>query len=158
MNPPANASLPVKRRARWIRPLAFALVAAVLAVVLLVAVPGLTARGRAIVVKFPEGHGLKPGDALQLRGIRIGEVRSVELSGDIRSVEATIGLEKSADEIAVEGSKFWIARPQIGLSGVSGLGTIAGAKYVGVEPGKGGRRTAFDGLVDPPISEAGEPD
>jgi len=36
----------------------------------------------------------------------------------------------------VEDAKFWVVRPQISLSGVSGLSTLLSGNYIGFEPGK----------------------
>lgn len=158
-SPPPEAPLPraTLRPARrlglgwfWLLPLV------VLAVVTFVVWQSLSQRGPRIVVAFKEGHGLKPGDSLRHRGITVGEVRSVELSPDLKGVVVTIDLQLGVEKIAVEDSRFWIVRPQANLSGLSGLETVMGAKYVAVRPGSGASKRHFVGDEEPvPDEEPG---
>ena len=105
-----------------------------------------------ITVRFEEGHGIKPGDRLQHRGIDIGEIISVTLNQPLSHVNVEIELESASRALAREGSRFWIERPRISLARVSGLETVVGAKYVGVMPGPltGRAATAFIGDETPP--------
>ena len=113
----------------------------------------LPAQGTAIKIAFPEGHGLRAEDAVRYRGIDVGIVESVRLNQSLEKVEVDVRLLPSAEKIAVQGSRFWIVRPQLSLSGVSGLETAVGHKYIEVIPGPdGGKRVRdFDGLTQPPV-------
>jgi paraquat-inducible protein B len=114
-------------------------------------------RGDRIFVHFREGHGLKAGDPLRHRGITLGEVHSVELSPGLQGVDVAIDLRPRAEGVAVDGSRFWIVRPQADLTGVSGLETVVGPRYVAVLPGKGAAQEKFDGVEEAPVPEAPEP-
>lgn len=116
------------------------------------------ARGPQITIRFAHGHSIEPGDRLRHRGIDIGEVTSVTLREDLGGVQIAIALDPSAAALAREGSQFWIERPQVSLTRVSGLETIVGGQYIAVLPGPadGARRTQFDGLESPPIGELAE--
>ena len=105
-----------------------------------------------IAIDFPEGHGLKAGDALQHRGIEIGIVKSVELAKDMQGVRALVEVDRSAAGVANEQSKFWIVRPQLSLTNISGLETAVGSKYIAVAPGESDSPASrsFIGLRDPP--------
>ncbi len=109
--------------------------------------------GPQITVRFAEGYGLKPGDRLRHRGIEVGEVVSVALDSQLTGVLITMELMPAAEGIAREGSRFWIERPHISLSRISGLETVVGAKYVGVLPGPpdGPRVFEFEGMESPPL-------
>lgn len=111
--------------------------------------------GEEITIHFPEGHGLKEGDALRHRGIDIGIVTSVGLAQDLHQVRTTVAVDPTAEGIAVEGSQFWIVRPQFSLTNISGLETAVGAKYIAVAPGAldGPYVHEFDGLPSPPATE-----
>jgi paraquat-inducible protein B len=111
----------------------------------------LSNRGERILIHFDEGHGLKSGDAVRCRNITVGEVRSVELSPDLKGVDVVIDLRPTAGGIGAEDSQFWIVRPQAALTGVSGLETVVGAKYVAVNPGSGKAKRSFRGLEEPPL-------
>jgi paraquat-inducible protein B len=67
-------------------------------------------------------------------------------------------MEKHAQGLLVEGSRFWIVRPRVTLSGVSGLGTLLSGNYIGIEPGKSGKSLRdFVGLEAPPPIAGGVP-
>jgi hypothetical protein len=115
-------------------------------------------RGPTVTVTFQEGHGLKPGDAVRCRGIIVGEVRSVRLDGRTGGVTVQAELHPEASEVVRAGSRFWIARPLADLAtGVRGLDTVVGAKYIVVQPGDGAPSSDFVGLEAPPIPETVEP-
>jgi hypothetical protein len=110
-------------------------------------------RGALVEVAFADGHGLTNGAAVQLRGIAVGRVEDVLLTTDASGVRARLRLRPEAANLAREGTRFWIARPRIGLSGVEGLDTLVGARYVALEPGPvdAAQRRSFDGLDEPPV-------
>lgn len=118
----------------------------------------LRAPGPEIVIRFPEGHGLKAGDVIRHRGIDIGMVKAVDLSGKLDGVEVRATLDASADAIARDGSRFWIVRPRLDLTGVSGLETAVGSKYIAVIPGTSTiSQFEFDGLAAaPPDRSSGD--
>lgn len=111
----------------------------------------LAGQGINVVVELPHGHGLKPGDALRYRGIPVGTVRALRLTDDLAAVLAEVRLDPDAKGLAQEGSQFWVVRPQVDISGASGLGTIIGANYLGVIPGHGPFQDRFMGLDEPPL-------
>ena len=114
--------------------------------------------GPTIVIQFPEGYGLKSGDAVRHRGIDVGIVSDVVLSSDLSQIAATVTLTPEAENLAREGTRFWIVRPQLSLTGVSGLETAVGAKYIAVSPGEpsGIVCKSFDGLAVSPPDEGGD--
>ena len=105
--------------------------------------------GPDITVTFNHAYGLKIGDGLQYRGMEVGEVREVALADD--AVKVQVRLREDAAWIASAGSRFWIVRPQIKVSGVTGLETVVGARYLAVEPGGGNARSSFVGINEPPV-------
>ncbi|WP_062150065.1 MlaD family protein [Beggiatoa leptomitoformis] len=101
---------------------------------------------------FQQGYGIKVGDTLRYRGIEIGQVYHVRLSDDLQKVLVDIHLAPTAESIAREGSRFWIVRPQLDITGTSGLETVIGANYISVLPSNAEtKQTHFVGL-DMPLS------
>jgi paraquat-inducible protein B len=108
-------------------------------------------QGSIIQVSFKQGHGLKPGDRLRYRGIDVGEVERVEIRPELEGIRVYVRLDSAAEDLAREGSQFWIVRPQLRLNQLAGLETVVGAKYLAVQPGPsdGPRRLEFAGVEMP---------
>lgn len=129
---------------------------AVLAAFLLVQVN--QERGPRITIAFPDAAGLEPGDDLIHRGLSVGTVRGISLSSDFESVIVEAELAPFAKGLAVEGTRFWIVRPEVGLAGVSGLDTIIGPRYIAVETGRAAEPswqrsfTGLDSAPDDPVT------
>jgi paraquat-inducible protein B len=108
--------------------------------------------GPVISIQFSDGDGLQANQTvLKYRGVRIGEVRSVQLAKDTTHVEVEARLTASAKNLAREGSVFWIVRPEVSASGLSGLETIVSGPYIQVQPGSGREQKNFIGAEEPPI-------
>ena len=94
-------------------------------------------KGVRIELQFEEGHGLAPGDELRHRGIGIGVVDEVVLAQDRDGIVVNATLRPEAEDLARGGTRFWIVRPQLDFTGVGGLETVIGPRYVAVLPGAG---------------------
>ena len=116
-------------------------------------------RGLLITVQLPQGHGLRVGDPVRYRGITVGEIRAAELTGDGADILVTASLHAKADRLARAGTRFWIVRPELRLTGVEGLETLIGPRYLAALPGEstGRRQRRFIGLAEPPVVESIEP-
>ena len=158
MNPPKKDDLvprdlpqaKIKKQARisavWIVPLIAAIAAGWLVY------KNVRATGPLITIQFSDGSGLQANQTVvKYRGVRIGEVRSVQLAGDPAHVEVEVRLTASAKNLAREGSQFWIVRPEVGAGGLSGLETIVSGPYIQVQPGGGKEQKKFTGAEEPPI-------
>lgn len=92
-------------------------------------------RGPTIDVHFAEGYGLQVGDPVRYRGIAVGEVTEIVLGETLEAVVVRIELTEAAADVAREGARFWIERPNISIGKVRGLDTLVGGRFVGVLPG-----------------------
>lgn len=113
------------------------------------------ARGTTVTIRFADAGGLKPGSDLVHRGLAVGVVRDVRLTPDMSGVLVEAELARHAEALAVEGTQFWVVKPEVSLQRVSGLETLLGPRYIAVRPGPvdAARRDRFDGLRDPPSTE-----
>jgi paraquat-inducible protein B len=103
--------------------------------------------GPKITIRFKDGSGLKAGRTpIQYSGVRIGEVKVVKLSDDLRDVVVEARLLRSAASVAREGSVFWIVRLGTELQDISNLGTVITGAYIQVLPGTGEPKTDFVGM------------
>lgn len=117
-------------------------------------------QGIKINIHFPEGHGLQAEDAVRFRGIDVGVVEEVALNSELSGVDVTVNLLPFAEPLARDGSRFWIVRPELSLgSGVSGLETAVGHKYIGLIPGDPEAiwKSSFDGLPSAPADALENP-
>lgn len=115
--------------------------------------------GPTITVTFKTGSGLVANKTeVKYRNVVIGHVSEVKLSGDQKSVNATIELDKQAESFTREDSQFWVVRPRIGAGGVSGIDTLLSGDYIGADIGQADTRSKhFTGLENPPPITYGEP-
>ncbi len=111
-------------------------------------------RGPEITIYFEDGIGIKDGGDIRYRGVKVGEINSIGLSANLEKVVVKARLDKSAENLAEEGSKFWIVRPEISLTHVTGLSTIATGSFIAAEPGASTKpATTFEGLAGAPVLE-----
>ena len=117
----------------------------------------LSERGPRVTVAFAEAEGLEVGKTrVRYKDVEVGKVRDIQLSDDLQQVLVTLDLNRSIGEHLGEDSRFWIVRPRISSSGVSGLTTLLSGIYVAVDPGSdaSGARDFYQGLDEPPRIES----
>jgi paraquat-inducible protein B len=109
-------------------------------------------RGPVITITFKTAEGIEPGKTkVKYKDVNIGDVKSVSLSHDLSHVQVKVELTKEAEGFAVADTRFWVVRPRVALSGVSGLNTLLSGTYLGVDAGKStDSKTEFVGLETPP--------
>ncbi|MCG6941040.1 MAG: MlaD family protein [Thiohalocapsa sp.] len=141
----------VTRRERW--SLVWLLPILALAVGGWLVVKTLAERGPTITIEFPNAGGLQAGKTkVKYKDVDIGTVTDIAVSDDLQYVTVTAELRHGTDHMLAEDTEFWIARPLITASQISGLETLLSGPYVALAPGTGklGRRD-FKGLDKPPV-------
>ncbi|MBU3589537.1 intermembrane transport protein PqiB [Polynucleobacter sp. 80A-SIGWE] len=115
--------------------------------------------GPTITVAFKSGDGLIAGKTfVKYKEVNIGLVKTVILSEDHQQVIATIKLDKDAADFARDDTRFWIVRPRITASGVSGLSTLLDGPFIAADLGKSASKSdRFVALEVPPILTDGNP-
>lgn len=110
-------------------------------------------RGPTITISFKSGEGLEAGKThVKYKDVIIGVVKAVDLSEDHKQVIATVQIDRKVSDFLREDTHFWIVRPRITASGVSGLGTLFGGTYIAADLGQSHEtREAFVALEVPPI-------
>jgi paraquat-inducible protein B len=131
----------------WIIPLLAAIVAVG------IAVQRIRSEGPTITIVFSAAEGIEAGKTLvRYKDVPIGRVTAVHLTSDYSKVEVTAKITKRAAGLMVEDAKFWIVRPVISLSGISGLNTLLSGNYIGFQPGKSeNSQDEFVGLDVAPV-------
>ncbi|MGD9183112.1 MAG: MlaD family protein [Desulfobacterales bacterium] len=120
---------------------------------------GLSEKGPTITISFESAEGLEAGKTkLKYKDVEIGEVETIRFNADLSLVLVTAELVKEATPYLTENARFWVVRPRVTASGVSGLGTLFSGAYIGMDPGmEGAPARRFKGLEIPPIVTAGMP-
>ncbi len=109
-------------------------------------------RGPAVTIRFDHGHDLKPNDPLVFRGVEVGAVETVKLTENLAGVDVIVRLKHESAGLAVDGSRFWIVRPELSLTRIAGVETLLGPRYIQVAPGSGVEQHVFEGLPQPPMT------
>jgi paraquat-inducible protein B len=141
----------VEKASRWLPSLVWLipLLAALIGVALVA--KSVIDQGETVTVSFRSGDGLEPGKTkVKYKDVDIGLVRTISLSRDLAKVLVTIEMSKGASRFTSADTRFWVVRPRIGASGVSGLGTLLSGAYIGVDAGKSEETSnTFTGLEKP---------
>ena len=113
-----------------------------------------------ITITFQSADGLSSGQTqVKHKNVALGTVESIRLSGDMRTVLVQIRMQRDADRILTDRARFWVVRPRLSGSNISGLETLVSGAYIAVDPGPpGGNPTrSFRGLETPPGVRSDEP-
>ena len=114
--------------------------------------------GPEITIQFETAEGLEVGKTqLRYKDVTIGQVKGIGFNEDRSKVVVEAELTRNVSNLAREGTNFWVVRPRLGVSGVSGLGTLVSGAYIGVDAAEDNGDTptkatkfAFVGLETPP--------
>ncbi|MFT6986017.1 MAG: paraquat-inducible protein B [Psychromonas sp.] len=98
-----------------------------------------------ISIIFEQAYDLKIGSKLRLKGLVIGEIKELSLTKE-NKVQAIAELQAPfANQVATQGSRFWIIRSELSLSGAKNLSTLITGVYLNVLPGSGDAKNIFIG-------------
>jgi len=105
--------------------------------------------GPEIRIVFPKNEGLKAGQShIRYKDVPIGVVKKIELNKEGEGVVVVARMDKMASPYLNENSKFWIVKPEVGVSGVSGLDTLLSGTYINMFTEKGTvKQEKFVGLA-----------
>ncbi len=120
---------------------------------------GLSEKGPMVTITFESAEGLEAGKTLvKYKDVKIGQVESIRFNADLSQVIVRAELVKEAAPFLTDNTRFWVVRPRVTASGVSGLGTLFSGAFIEMDPGKGGEPARrFKGLEIPPIVTTGLP-
>jgi len=156
-NPPQSGNAVPKAEVRapkrfyiiWLVPLITILVAGWLGY------RALSERGPTIRITFETADGLQAGKtSIMFKGVQTGTVKSITISKDLSQAVVEAEMTKETDGHLTEGTQFWVVRPKVGLTGISGLSTLVSGAYIAMSPGPGKATRSFKGLSEAPLSDA----
>ena len=114
----------------------------------------LSEKGPEITITFPSADGLEIDKTkIKYLDVEIGKVSDIEINKDLKTIKVTAQMDKESNGYLTDNTQFWVVKPQIGLSGISGLGTLMSGSYIAIKPEKGKNERHFTGLDIPPVLE-----
>lgn len=119
----------------------------------------LSEQGPTITIRFESAAGLQAGKTkVRFKDVEMGQVRTIDVSPDLSGVMVTADLKHGTASFLTEQTRFWVERPRVTASRVSGLETLLSGAYIAMDPVTEGRaRRAFIGLEEPPLFTTAEP-
>jgi paraquat-inducible protein B len=153
-----NGGLPPPRLRPWAGlPWIWAVPVIALLIAAWLGIRSIADRGPVITISFANAEGIEIGrneaarTTIRYKNVELGRVISLGLSDDQSHVVVTAEMRREAAPLLRADTKFWVVRPRLEFSGISGLSTLVSGAYIGILPG-GGERDArdFTGLQNPP--------
>lgn len=115
-------------------------------------------QGPAITLNVGSADGIEAGKTLvKFRSVKIGVVQEVKLSPDYNSTILTIQMDKGTDNMLKQDTKFWIVKPRIEHTGISGLDTLLSGPYIELSIGESEyTSSSFTAIDKPPVNPFSE--
>ncbi len=154
MTEPPGPNIPtatVVQRRRGINAIWVVPIAALIASAWLV-YQAVVSRGPVITIHFGNAEGIEAGKTrLRYLNVEIGKVTAVKFADGGTGVTVTAEMMPGSDSRLTDTTRFWVVKPRLEATGVSGLSTLLSGAYIGMDPGEGGRsRRRFEALDEPP--------
>ena len=116
--------------------------------------------GPRITITWKSGDGLVAGQTkVRHKAVELGQVESVRLADDMRSVIVTVQMQREAVPYLTDQARFWVVRARLTSGSISGIETLVSGSYIEMDPGDrdGKEVTRYTGLENPPGVRTGEP-
>ena len=111
--------------------------------------------GKEIKIYFDSSSGLKIKSKVQYRNVAIGEVTKILLDDDSDGVVVVVRMDKGTKKYLNNKTEFWVVKPEVDSSGISGLETLISGAYIGLYTQKDNSfKKVFQGLNKPHKSRA----
>ncbi|GDX85285.1 paraquat-inducible protein B [Methylococcaceae bacterium] len=112
-------------------------------------------KGEVITISFPTAEGLDVDKTkIKYLDVEIGKVTTININNNLKTIVVTAQMNNSSSDYLKDNTQFWVVRPQVGLGGISGLGTLLSGAYIELKPGFGEHKHDFTGLSNPPPLKA----
>lgn len=100
---------------------------------------------------YDDASDLAVGNKIKLKGLEIGEISQLTLNKD-NKVVVTLDIKPNYfQKIAKQGSRFWVVRSDISLSGTKNLSTLISGVFINTVPGDGKTAIEFKGENNEPL-------
>lgn len=117
----------------------------------------LSSQGPLITLTFVTADGLEAKRTkIKFKNVEVGSVETVQLDSELEHIIVTARMDRGFSPYLTANTRFWVVRPRIDTTGISGLNTLISGAYIAVEPSFSKPadeiQTQFTGLETPPIT------
>ncbi|ASK28344.1 paraquat-inducible protein B [Neisseria chenwenguii] len=114
--------------------------------------------GPRITLLMDSAEGIEVNNTVvKVLNVDVGRVIRIKLRDDRKGVEVTAQLNADAKELMRSDTQFWVVKPRIDQSGVTGLNTLLSGSYIAFTPGKSSEeKHTFEVQDIPPIAAIGQ--
>lgn len=115
-------------------------------------------RGPLIEIAFSEAGGIIANETqLKYRNVTVGIVERIRFSDDLDRVLLEVRVDKDVAPFVDDDAEFWVVRPEVTASGVSGLETVLSGVYIegAWDNQPEGTQYAFTGSDEAPLITSG---
>ena len=89
-------------------------------------------KGPLAYVRFSTAESIEAGKTeVRCRSVRVGIVEKIELADDLQSIVAEVRIDPDAEDLLRRGSRFWVVKPRVSASTISGLGVPLYRRHFG---------------------------
>ena len=114
--------------------------------------------GPEITLLMDSAEGIEVNNTvIKVLSVEVGRVTRIKLRADQKGVAVTARLSADAKDLMRQDTQFWVVKPRIDQSGVTGLNTLVSGAYIAFTPGKSAEnQDTFTVLDMPPIAAIGQ--
>ena len=114
--------------------------------------------GPKITLYLDSAEGLEVNNTVvRVLSVNVGKITNIRLRGDGKGVELTAQLNADVKDMMKTDTQFWVVKPRIDGSGISGLNTLVSGSYIAFIPGKAGQsKDTFEVSDIPPVAALGQ--
>lgn len=96
--------------------------------------------GPEIEIIFPQNEGLIAGQSVvKFKNVPVGKVTNISIDNESDGVIVSVRMNSNtATPYMTEYARFWIVKPEVGLTGISGLDTLLSGTYINIYSESGG--------------------
>lgn len=115
-------------------------------------------RGPVVTLLMDSAEGIEVNNTvIKVLSIDVGHVTRIKLRDDQKGVEVTAQLNADVSGLIRSDTQFWVVKPRIDQSGVTGLGTLLSGSYIAFTPGKSDEaKDVFQVQDIPPVTAIGQ--
>lgn len=116
----------------------------------------INSKGPEVTLKLQTAEGIEIGKTeIKSLNVKIGVISDIKLSDDYSYIIAKATMNKDAERMLKQDTRFWVVKPRIGKEGISGLDTLLSGAYIELQPGiKEQKKYNFTVLETPPVAPA----